>query len=136
MRGETNMKRTKRKARAKKPLSAKEQPTYAAFKKKLGILREEMLQTVQNKQEKDMVAADVGDEADIATQSIEKEMLFELSDNERVMLENVEAALRKIEKGGFGLCETCRKPIARERLKVMPFARYCIQCQNNLERAE
>ena len=81
-----------------------------------------------------MASTDVGDEADVATQSLEKEMLFELGDNERTMLDSVEAALQKIEKGGFGFCEACRKPITQERLKAMPFARYCIQCQNTMER--
>jgi len=79
--------------------------------------------------------AEVGDEADQAGLSIERELQFELSDNERMTLDQIEGALRKIEKGTYGLCELCRRPVERLRLKALPFARYCIGCQNNSERA-
>ncbi len=40
----------------------------------------------------------------------------------------VEAAMRRIEAGSFGLCETCGKPIAPERLEALPWATDCITC--------
>ena len=45
----------------------------------------------------------------------------------RQELEEVERALKKIDDGTYGLCETCGEPIAAARLEVMPAARYCIQ---------
>ena len=72
---------------------------------------------------------EIGDEADIATRSVEKELLFDITDSEKQNLDGIEAALRKIEKGVFGRCESCQKTIPRLRLEVMPWARYCIQCQ-------
>jgi DnaK suppressor protein len=78
---------------------------------------------------------DTGDEADQAGRSLEKELQFELSDNERNLLDQIEGALRKMEKGTYGNCEMCRNPIAKLRVKALPFARYCIGCQNNAERA-
>jgi RNA polymerase-binding transcription factor DksA len=41
-------------------------------------------------------------------------------------LRDVERALAKLEKGSYGLCETCGKEIAEPRLEAMPAARYCI----------
>jgi DnaK suppressor protein len=86
---------------------------------------------VQSK--RDVDAPGVGDEADVASQSIEKELIFELSDNERQMLDQTEAALRKIDNGTYGQCESCRNPIGKERIRALPFARYCIDCQSKTE---
>ncbi len=80
------------------------------------------------------ITTDAGDEADQAGQLVEKELQFELSDNERNQLDQIEGALRKMDKGTYGLCEQCSKPINRMRIKALPFARYCIVCQNNSEK--
>ncbi|MBI3291763.1 MAG: TraR/DksA family transcriptional regulator [Elusimicrobia bacterium] len=95
--------------------------------------REDLLLVVQRKKERELPSTEVGDEADVATQSLEKEMLFELTDTEQQTLDDIEAALRKIEKGGYGLCESCRKPIPLTRLGAMPWARYCVSCQARQE---
>ena len=95
--------------------------------------RDDLLTIVQRKKEQEVEDMDVGDEADIATRSVEKEMLFELTDSEKQTLDKIEAALRKMEKGVFGFCESCRKGIPRMRLNVMPWARYCVNCQSELE---
>lgn len=105
------------------------------FRKQLLSMREDLIKTVQQNQPADLTGAAQGDEADVAAQSIEKEILFELSDNERNMLDQIEAALRKMEKGAYGLCESCRKSISLPRLKALPFARYCITCQGSMEHA-
>jgi DnaK suppressor protein len=77
--------------------------------------------------------SEVGDMIDIASDSVERELMFELSDNERVMINDIENALQKIEDGRFGKCESCSKPIAEKRLSAVPFARYCIDCQSKSE---
>ena len=108
----------------------------APLRRKLLEMRDVLLKAVQDKQQRDIdVGTDVGDEADQATSSQEKEMLFELSDNERVMLDQIEGSLRKMEKGAYGLCESCQKTIAKARIQAVPFARYCIQCQSTAESA-
>lgn len=94
--------------------------------------RDDILKMVTHNE--DNLASDVGDEADVASQTFERELLFEMEDSERVILDDIEAALRKIEKGDFGICESCRKPISSQRLKAMPWARYCISCQARAER--
>ena len=63
--------------------------------------------------EQEIEDMEVGDEADIATRSVEKEMLFELTDSEKQTLDMVEAALRKMEKGVYGTCESCHRGIPR-----------------------
>ena len=108
---------------------------WEPIRKKLMVMREELSHAVRQKAEIDLGAKEVGDEADQATNSLEKEMAFELNDNERQMLDQIEGALRKMEKGSFGLCESCQKPIAKLRIQAVPFARYCIVCQSSAESA-
>jgi len=48
-------------------------------------------------------------------------------------LSNIQAALRAIEKGVYGICERCGKPIEKERLEVKPDATLCLQCQKEVE---
>lgn len=49
-------------------------------------------------------------------------------------LGNIDSALRSIEKGQYGTCERCGKPIEAERLEVKPDATLCIACQQEVER--
>lgn len=44
-------------------------------------------------------------------------------------LDDIDAALKKINSGQYGLCETCGKKIGKERLKILPTARYCLDCK-------
>lgn len=48
-------------------------------------------------------------------------------------LRQVDAAWRKMENGTYGLCDRCHAEIPAERLEVMPFAIFCVQCAADLE---
>jgi DnaK suppressor protein len=126
--------RTRGAPKRKRPRAAPEpQPLTAAqvqkFRDALVQKRDDLLDIVQRKKEQEVQETDVGDEADIATQSVEKEILFELTDSEKQTLDKVEAALRKMDKGVYGRCESCHRNIPRLRLEIMPWARYCVNCQ-------
>lgn len=103
------------------------------YQKKLEIMRDDLLKTVSKKREEALPDADVGDEGDVAARSVARDLVFELTDNEKHLLDEVEAALRRVEKGVFGLCEACGDQIKVLRLKFMPYARYCIKCQSRFE---
>ena len=104
------------------------------IKKVLVEKRDDLLKLVNNTRANDIEENNTGDEADVASGSIEKELLFELNDNERIMLDAIEAALRKIENNTYGSCENCKKGISKQRLAAIPFARYCIECQTKSDR--
>jgi DnaK suppressor protein len=103
------------------------------YQKKLEIMRDDLLKTVSKKREEAEPDADVGDEGDVAARSVARDLVFELTDNEKHLLDEVEAALRRVEKGVFGICEACGDQIKMARLKFMPYARYCIKCQARFE---
>ncbi len=52
----------------------------------------------------------------------------------RIMLQKIEAALRRIEDGDFGQCRSCDEPINPKRLELDPTAVLCIRCAEELER--
>jgi DnaK suppressor protein len=104
------------------------------FKKELLEKRADILRTISDKKERDLRDVEVGDEIDSASQQEEKEMFFEVTDSERSMLDAIEAALRRIDKGTFGQCESCRGKVSDARLKALPWVRYCINCQSNAEK--
>jgi DnaK suppressor protein len=104
------------------------------FKKQLLEKREDILRMIRSKKERDLRDVEVGDEIDSASQQEEKELLFEFADSERSMLDSIEAALRRIDKGTFGLCENCKEKVSDARLKAIPWVRYCINCQSDSEK--
>ena len=63
-----------------------------------------------------------------ATIAFERQQVAALLDQARRRLADVEAALARRAAGGYGICETCGRPIAAERLAARPAARTCIDC--------
>jgi DnaK suppressor protein len=74
------------------------------------------------------------DFADRANNSYNRETMFALSDNERHMVLMMDEALKRIDNNAFGYCVHCSNQIGVERLYAIPWARYCIDCQEKHER--
>lgn len=72
--------------------------------------------------------------ADDATDVFEQAKNLALRQDLQRDLEMVELALDKLQKGTYGVCERCHEPIAPDRLEAMPQARYCVSCQQILEK--
>jgi len=105
-----------------------------AIRKKLVEQRQDVLEAMKRNRAPE-VTSDTGDEADQAQAAMDRDLQFELSDTERNTLDQIEGAIRKIDKGTYGVCEQCRQPVETLRIRALPFARYCIRCQAGSERA-
>lgn len=105
---------------------------FKHFQDLLSAKREDILKMAKNK-EVDLSYGEIGDEGDMASQTFEREMMFEMTNGERMVLDDIEAALRRIEKNEYGVCESCRTAIPIPRLNAMPWTRYCITCQTKTE---
>lgn len=57
------------------------------------------------------------------------EVRVQLAACARMVLADIEAALKRMDRGRYGTCHLCRRPIAHERLMIVPQARYCARCQ-------
>lgn len=71
--------------------------------------------------------------ADVGTDNYERDIMIELIQNGEEGVRNIDTALEKIEDGTFGVCELCAKKINKERLKAVPYAKLCIDCQREEE---
>ena len=72
--------------------------------------------------------------ADMATDNFDREFSLDIASTEQVMLNRIDEALRKIEEGSYGICESCEKPISFKRLKAVPSAKLCIKCKEDEEK--
>ncbi len=71
--------------------------------------------------------------ADLGTETFEQQLTLSLVENNEQLLEEVAAALERIEQGTFGRCEKCHRTIPHARLEALPYARYCIACARELQ---
>ena len=74
------------------------------------------------------------DPADMAANAYTKELLISMSANDRRLLEHIDEALARIEAGEYGDCVNCGEPVSEKRLEAVPWARYCLKCQDLQER--
>jgi RNA polymerase-binding transcription factor len=91
----------------------------------LTTLEEDTFSTTQSEQ-----VGDVGldDElADAGTATFEREKDLSIENNVRDLMSKVDRALKRIDEGTYGLCAICGRPIAKDRIKALPYADLCIR---------
>lgn len=66
--------------------------------------------------------------ADQGTETEKRELSSLNLSRQKETLFSIDHALRKINQGRYGICEKCGKMIEKRRLKIIPYARYCIKC--------
>jgi len=81
-------------------------------------------------------AQDIGDVLDSVSEERTRELDMILTDREKRKLLQIDDALDRIEDGTYGQCEECGVKIPKARLKVLPFAKFCVECQEKNEREE
>jgi len=110
-----------------------------SYKRRLIAKEQELVNAIarigvdERESEEDISTLDMGDKANHSNM---KESLFQQGDQERAVLALVQDALRRAGQGEFGECVECGKPIEPKRLDAVPWAHYCIRCQErkDLER--
>lgn len=108
------------------------------FKSLLTEKRDEIVKKAKQTLEEDMTldANDLPDEMDLASSEYLQSFTFRLRGREKVFLDKIEKALRKIEEGSFGVCEECGEEISIKRLEARPETTLCIRCKEDQERHE
>jgi RNA polymerase-binding protein DksA len=64
----------------------------------------------------------------------EAERLTTITDDMRAMINQIDAALERMDKGTYGTCTRCGQQIRAERLEAFPYVAYCLDCQAMIER--
>ncbi|MFH0959821.1 MAG: TraR/DksA C4-type zinc finger protein [Pseudomonadota bacterium] len=121
---------------AAQPISEPEQPKEAAksktFQPKQVLL--DMLASI--KVGRNIDAIEKGDEIDLATGEISRELDAKISMRQHRQLKEIEDALERIRLGDYGLCEECGEPIPEQRLRLFPAAPLCVRCQEEMDHYE
>lgn len=72
--------------------------------------------------------------ADSGTDNFDRDFALSLLSSDQDAIYEIEEALKRIEKGTYGTCELTGKPIPRSRLEAIPWTRFTVQAQAQLER--
>jgi len=70
---------------------------------------------------------------DAASGTLDREIDYTLEENSEQVLAEIDAALKRIDEGTYGICSNCGQPIAAERLEAVPWATLCIDCKRKEE---
>lgn len=133
---------SKPKAKLVKQTKAEEQFNTTCSKKKLSAkfkreiktilvgMKEEILADITKiiKSESDHLKYDVGDFYDSASNDRERDLVLSLNQRDRQKLIMIEDAIKRIDNGTYGKCPYGNEVIDEERLRAMPFTRYCVSC--------
>ena len=75
---------------------------------------------------------DPSDSGDLSQQSHEEWLFLNRNNLEKTLLREVEEALRRVQDGTYGICQECEEPISPKRLQALPWAKFCVRCQEML----
>jgi DnaK suppressor protein len=108
----------------------------AATRKLLSDMREKLISEISETliPESLTASSEIGDLVDQAGDERDRELSLLLSDRDKEKLQAINEALEKLKEGTYGICEECGDKIGQGRLKVMPLAKYCVNCQSKIEK--
>jgi DnaK suppressor protein len=102
------------------------------FRQLLEEKRKELLFSTGDREE--ILIEHAAEEFDRLQQQLNREVAIRNLDRESTLLKQVQAALARIEDESFGVCLRCDEPIPEKRLKAVPWAAYCVPCQEIVDR--
>lgn len=73
------------------------------------------------------------DPVDLAVRNYSKNVMLAVSENESRQLALIDEALQRVEEKEYGDCQNCGNPVNAKRLSAIPWARYCLPCQELVE---
>lgn len=103
-------------------------PRKASYKTILLKKREELLQSMGSENES-LAIKQTPDEVEFAVKTAEQDVSAVTADLRSQTLREVESALTRVNRGSYGVCESCGEEISLARLKAIPWARCCVTCQ-------
>jgi DnaK suppressor protein len=103
------------------------------IKEKLLAEREQLIEKLKGN-DLSIDDAETPDPVDLAVRNYSKNVMLAVSENESRQLTLIDQALMRIDDDEYGPCQNCEKPINPKRLTAIPWARFCIECQELLEK--
>jgi len=75
-------------------------------------------------------------QADAGSDAYDRDFALSMLSKEQSSLYEIDEALKRIDDGSYGVCDLCEKPIKHDRLEALPFTRYTVDCQAELEKRQ
>jgi len=97
-------------------------------------LREELISLAKGEPDALATSVQSPDTLEFATKTAEQDVTVAAANLRRRMLKEVENALRRVSRGTYGICEMCSEEIPANRLKAIPWARFCLVCEEQRTR--
>lgn len=96
--------------------------------------RDELLAEVRRGPEALATNIQSPDAVEFAIKAAEQDLTARTADLRSRILKEIDRALERVARGNYGVCESCGEDISPARLKALPWARYCVQCQELISR--
>jgi DnaK suppressor protein len=111
-----------------------QKPNIARYRKVLEAKAEEVRRSMSAQKAAQVVARlDVpSDEGDLSQQHHEEWIFLNRNTIDMKLLREVSDALHRIDHDHYGICMECDEPISAKRLEAVPWARYCVTCQERI----
>lgn len=91
--------------------------------------RQELLGTARTEPEALAASLRTPDEVEFAVKTAQQDLTAATAELRSRELREIESALKRVALGTYGVCEGCGEEISANRLKALPWARYCLTCQ-------
>ncbi len=101
-------------------------------RKVLETKRRELLSGTSDREE--ILIENAAEDFDRLQQQMNREVAIRNLDRESKLLKEVNAAMKRVEEGSYGTCLRCEEEIPEKRMKAVPWAAYCVPCQEAIER--
>ncbi|WP_084956628.1 TraR/DksA family transcriptional regulator [Thermoactinospora rubra] len=106
----------------------------AALEQEIAELNRDIMRHEAEIASGDVIRGAGDDQADAGAKTYEREREIALTLNARDLVAQNERAIARIDAGTYGVCESCHKPIGKERLQAFPRATLCVKCKQKEER--
>jgi DnaK suppressor protein len=136
VKGDTQVAKTEKAKASTAAAPEMTQDRFEALRTRLEGQRQEIVNMYHQDVRAGQELSDDGTEdiVDRANNAYNRELMFSLSDGERQMLLQIEAALERMNAATYGRCTNCGNNIHPLRLEAVPWARFCIDCQELAEK--
>lgn len=106
------------------------------FRNLLLALRDRLSGQIKSLKSDSLKRSDEVNTVEDGTDAFERQFALNIASTENDVLFEIEEALRRIDAGTFGICETSGEPIEFERLKAIPYTRFSLAAQAELEKGK
>jgi DnaK suppressor protein len=112
------------------------QKELKSFRSLLKQRRQELITGKANADEGGLDEENFSDPTDRATFESDRDSILRIRERERKLIMKIDSAMKRIDQGTYGRCESCNERIDLKRLKARPVTTFCIDCKSIQEAEE